>query len=66
MSFEQCKVARYFAWAGLDPGIKSPVILLTEARMEKLERNTPTCIRRRREYTNRNREYWEKEATVFG
>ena len=25
MIFEQCKVGRYFAWAGRDPGIKSPV-----------------------------------------
>ena len=36
-------------------------ILLTEARMEKLERDTPTCIRRKREYTKRNSEYWEKK-----
>ena len=28
--------------------------------MEKLERDTPTCIRQKREYTKRNREYWEK------
>ena len=27
MIFEQCKVGRYFAWAGSDPGIKSPVIV---------------------------------------
>ena len=26
MIFEQCKVGRFFAWAGRDPGIKSPVI----------------------------------------
>ena len=26
MIFEQCKVGRYFAWAGRDPGIKSPVL----------------------------------------
>ena len=25
MIFEQCKVGRYFAWAGRDPGIKSPM-----------------------------------------
>ena len=25
MIFEQCKVGRLFAWAGRDPGIKSPV-----------------------------------------
>ncbi len=35
-------------------------ILMTEARMEKLERDTPTCIRRKREYTKCNSEYWEK------
>ena len=26
MIFEQCKVGRFFAWAGRDPGIKSPVM----------------------------------------
>ena len=26
MIFEQCKVGRFFAWAGRDPGIKSPVL----------------------------------------
>ena len=25
MIFEQCKVGRFFAWAGRDPSIKSPV-----------------------------------------
>ena len=47
-------------------------ILLTEARMEKLERDTPTCIRQKREYTKRNRRVLgennsgNQEATVFG
>ncbi len=35
-------------------------ILLTEARTEKLERDTPTCIRKKTEYTKRNSEYWGK------
>ena len=35
-------------------------ILLTEARMEKLEKVTPACIRQKREYKKRNSEYWEK------
>ena len=35
-------------------------ILLTETRMEKLERDTPTCIRQKRNYTKRNNEYREK------
>ena len=29
MIFEQCKVGRYFAWAGRDPGIKSHVLLVS-------------------------------------
>ena len=45
---------------GIDRHNAARDILLTEARMEKLERDTPTCIRQKREYTKHNREYWEK------
>ena len=34
-------------------------ILLTEARMEKLEHDNPECVRQKRKYTKLNVEYWE-------
>ena len=36
-------------------------ILLTEARIEKLTWDTPTCVRTKRKYTKKNADYWEKE-----
>ncbi len=36
-------------------------ILLTEARIEKLAWDTPSCVRTKRKYTKKNADYWEKE-----
>ena len=35
-------------------------IILTEARLEQLERDTPTCVRQTRAYNKSDTEYWEK------
>ena len=35
-------------------------ILLTEARIEQLAWDTPTCVRRKRKYTKKNADYWEE------
>ena len=36
-------------------------ILLTEARIEHLERESPGCVREKRSYIKRNRDYWESD-----
>lgn len=38
-------------------------ILLTEARLEVLQRDEPRVIREKRPYNKRNTEYWEKGIT---
>ena len=34
-------------------------ILVTEARLEHLEYEVPTCVRQKRGYTKRDTDYWE-------
>ena len=33
MIFEQCKVGHYFVWAGINPGINSPVTVMAHKNM---------------------------------
>ena len=40
-------------------------IILTEARMEKLERDTPICIRQKREYTKRNKKVLGEKEKIL-
>ena len=35
-------------------------IILTDARIEQLEQDTPSCIRSKRKYSKHDSEYWEK------
>ena len=45
MIFEQCKGGRYFAWAGRDPGIKSPVNENLGTTSQLLSKNAfATCL----------------------
>ena len=36
-------------------------ILLAEARLEHLQRETSSCVHQKRSYTKRNTSYWETE-----
>ena len=38
-------------------------ILITEAHIEHLQRETPSCVRDKRKYVKHRQEYWEHDIT---
>ena len=40
--------------------------ILTEARIEHLERESPSCVREKRSYVKRSRDYWESDILEQG
>ena len=38
-------------------------ILITEGRIEHLQRETPSCVHDKRKYVKRQHEYWEHDIT---
>ena len=39
------------------------LILITEVRIEHLQRKTPSCVRDKRKYVKHRQEYWEHDIT---